>query len=242
GSALPPTPLLRNGGPFPLRCAQGDKALELEAVREQLVEGVLPDLRTGPGAHVDGVDVELGHDLATPSARIGGVDVIGIDAGDGHDVDLADALGGGGVDRRRLGARRHRIGSILDVGAHEGLAVRTDHHGADPEVGVRGVCVPGRAAGDVDQLFGSHAVKSATNPAGSNTSKSSGRSPVPTNLIGTPNSFSTATTIPPRAVPSSFDRITPLRGTALANSLTWASPFCPAVASSTRSTSVTRLA
>src|SRR5690606_4418215 len=72
---------------------------------------------------------------------------------------------------------------------------------------------------------------------GSNGSRSSTPSPVPTSLTGMSNSSRSATTTPPRAVLSSFASTRPLSFNALPKNRTWESAFCPTVASSTRSVS-----
>src|SRR5665213_2287437 len=83
--------------------------------------------------------------------------------------------------------------------------------------------------------------KSASTKAwGSKSIRSSGPSPSPTSLTGRPSSRWMATTMPPLAVPSSLVRTTPDTSTASRNTLAWARPFWPVVASSTSSTSVTR--
>src|SRR5215472_17179333 len=79
----------------------------------------------------------------------------------------------------------------------------------------------------------------STKVAGSNGARSSGPSPRPTSLTGTPSSRWTATTIPPLAVPSSLVSTIPVISTASANTLAWRRPFCPVVASSTSRTSST---
>src|SRR5262245_40803757 len=79
----------------------------------------------------------------------------------------------------------------------------------------------------------------STNVSGSNGARSSGPSPRPTSLTGTPSSRWTATTIPPLAVPSSLVSTIPVISTASANTLAWRRPFCPVVASSTSRTSST---
>ncbi len=76
----------------PVRGAQGEsgrmaQSSEVEPVGQQLVEGVLADLGAGAAHHDDPLHVELRHDLAAPSARVGAVGVVGVDAGDGHRVD-----------------------------------------------------------------------------------------------------------------------------------------------------------
>src|SRR2546426_129514 len=68
---------------------------------------------------------------------------------------------------------------------------------------------------------------------GSNTSRSSSPSPVPRNRIGTRTARSSATTLPPFAVPSSLVTMRPLSGTAAAKARAWCTAFCPTVASTT---------
>src|SRR5579864_5388689 len=79
----------------------------------------------------------------------------------------------------------------------------------------------------------------STKAAGSNGARSSGPSPRPTSLTGTPSSRWTAMTIPPLAVPSSLVSTMPVTSTTSANTRACRSPFCPVVASSTSSTSST---
>src|SRR5580693_659211 len=79
----------------------------------------------------------------------------------------------------------------------------------------------------------------STKVAGSNGARSSGPSPRPTSLTGTPSSRWTAITIPPLAVPSSLVSTMPLTSTTSAKTRAWRRPFCPVVASSTSSTSST---
>src|SRR6266566_5926116 len=79
----------------------------------------------------------------------------------------------------------------------------------------------------------------STKAPGSNGARSSGPSPRPTSLAGTPSSRCTAMTIPPLAVPSSLVNTMPVTSTTSANTRAWRSPFCPVVASSTSRTSST---
>src|SRR3984893_7218216 len=79
----------------------------------------------------------------------------------------------------------------------------------------------------------------STKASGSNGARSSGPSPRPTSLTGTPNSRCTAKTIPPLAVPSSLVSTMPVTSTTSANTRAWRSPFCPVTASITSSTSST---
>src|SRR6266851_4307423 len=79
----------------------------------------------------------------------------------------------------------------------------------------------------------------STKAAGSNGARSSGPSPRPTSLTGTPSSRWTAMTIPPLAVPSSLVRMIPVMSTTSANTRAWRSPFWPVVASRTSRTSST---
>src|SRR5256886_8591567 len=79
----------------------------------------------------------------------------------------------------------------------------------------------------------------STKAPGSNGARSSGPSPRPTSLTGTPSSRWTAMTMPPLAVPSSLVSTMPVTSTTSANTRAWRSPFCPVVASSTSSTSST---
>src|SRR5260370_1385275 len=85
----------------------------------------------------------------------------------------------------------------------------------------------------------SYPIKASTNASGSNGARSSGPSPSPTSLTGTPSSRCTAITMPPFAVPSSFVRTIPVMSTASAKTLACRSPFWPVVASSTSRTSST---
>src|SRR5688572_8124236 len=71
----------------------------------------------------------------------------------------------------------------------------------------------------------------------SNSRRSFADSPTPTNFTGTSIASCTATTIPPRAVPSTLVTITPVSGIACANARACATAFCPMVASSTSSVS-----
>src|SRR6185436_12290341 len=57
----------------------------------------------------------------------------------------------------------------------------------------------------------------STKASGSNGARSSGPSPRPTSLTGTPSSRWTATTMPPFAVPSSLVRTMPVTSTTSAN-------------------------
>ena len=98
-----------------------------------MVERVLANLGPFTSRDHHSRHAELGHDLATASARIGAIDAPGVDASHCHDVDLADALGHCGVDCRRLGTRGHGICRVLDICAGEHLAVFGDQDGSDPE-------------------------------------------------------------------------------------------------------------
>src|SRR5262245_55312534 len=69
--------------------------------------------------------------------------------------------------------------------------------------------------------------------AGSNTSRSSILSPVPTTFTGKSNSCLSDTTIPPRAELSSLASAMPVSGSVWRNVRTWATAFCPTVASNT---------
>ena len=62
-------------------------------------------------------------------------------------------------------------------------------------------------------------------------------SPNPTSLTGIPNSFRTASTTPPFAVPSSLVKTTPVTGATLANPCACERAFCPIVASNTSNVS-----
>src|SRR5438105_4698353 len=70
-----------------------------------------------------------------------------------------------------------------------------------------------------------HATSRRAKASGSNGARSSRPSPVPTNRTGTPSSSRTATTIPPRAVPSILERMMPVIPIAWVNALAWAIPF-----------------
>src|SRR5215475_9702305 len=79
----------------------------------------------------------------------------------------------------------------------------------------------------------------STKASGSNGARSSGPSPRPTSLTGTPSSRWTEMTMPPLAVPSSLVRMIPVISTTSANTRACRRPFWPVVASSTSSTSST---
>src|SRR5712691_382638 len=70
-----------------------------------------------------------------------------------------------------------------------------------------------------------------------NGTRSSMPSPTPTYRIGSLRSWAMATATPPLAVPSSLASTIPFTPATPMNSLAWATPFWPTVASSTRSTS-----
>ena len=67
----------------------------------------------------------------------------------------------------------------------------------------------------------------------SNTARSSSASPVPRKRMGTGTARRSATTLPPRAVPSSLVTISPVSGTVAANRCACCTAFCPTVASNT---------
>ena len=75
------------------------------------------------------------------------------------------------------------------------------------------------------------------NESGSNGCTSSTRSPTPTSLTGTERESRIAIAMPPRAVPSSLARKSPVTRTASPKTRACSSAFCPLVASSTRRTS-----
>ena len=62
-------------------------------------------------------------------------------------------------------------------------------------------------------------------------------SPTPTNLTGIPNSSTTLTTAPPRAVPSSLVKMMPVTPTASPKTRAWFNMFNPVVPSNTSNTS-----
>src|SRR5581483_1035718 len=84
-----------------------------------------------------------------------------------------------------------------------------------------------------------HPSRASTKASGLNGARSSGPSPSPTSLTGTPSSCCTWTTMPPLAEPSSLVSTTPVMSTASLKTRAWTRPFCPVVASSTSSVSVT---
>src|SRR5262245_13860854 len=67
------------------------------------------------------------------------------------------------------------------------------------------------------------------NSVASKGSRSSAASPTPRNFTGTSIASCTATTTPPRAVPSSFVTTSPVTGTAAANVFACCTAFCPMV-------------
>src|SRR6478609_7476238 len=81
----------------------------------------------------------------------------------------------------------------------------------------------------------------STKASGSKGARSSGPSPSPTSLTGTPSSRWTATTMPPLAVPSSLVSTMPVIPTTCENTSACRIPFCPVVPSRTSSTSSTGL-
>src|SRR5579884_3251691 len=83
---------------------------------------------------------------------------------------------------------------------------------------------------------GSPAMARAT-ARGSKGRRSSAFSPTPIAWIGRPNFSAAATSTPPRAVPSSLVMMSPVTPALSRNTSTWASAFCPVVASRTSSTS-----
>src|SRR5213594_3437006 len=87
------------------------------------------------------------------------------------------------------------------------------------------------------ELEGHPPMSLRANRSAANTSRSPRPSPVPRKRIGTCTARSSATTLPPFAVPSSFVTISPVSGTAAANARACATAFCPTVASSTSSDS-----
>src|SRR6478735_7274034 len=82
----------------------------------------------------------------------------------------------------------------------------------------------------------------STKASGSKGARSSGPSPSPTSLTGTPSSRWTATTMPPLAVPSSLVSTMPVIPTTCENTSACRIPFCPVVASSTTSASISAAA
>src|SRR6266550_830648 len=87
------------------------------------------------------------------------------------------------------------------------------------------------------ELEGHPPMSLRANRSAANTSRSPRPSPVPRKRIGTCTARSSATTLPPFAVPSSFVTISPVSGTAAAKARAWCTAFCPTVASSTRNDS-----
>ncbi len=85
----------------------------------------------------------------------------------------------------------------------------------------------------------SQSKSASTNSSASKSIRSSTPSPRPTSFTGRPSSLSIANTMPPLAEPSSFVSTTPVTSTASAKTLACCRPFCPVVASMTRSTSLT---
>src|SRR5438093_957066 len=83
------------------------------------------------------------------------------------------------------------------------------------------------------ELEGHPPMSLRANRSAANTSRSPRPSPVPRKRIGTCTARSSATTLPPFAVPSSFVTISPVSGTAAAKARAWCTAFCPTVASST---------
>src|SRR5881409_3006179 len=87
------------------------------------------------------------------------------------------------------------------------------------------------------ELEGHPPMSLRANRSAANTSRSPRPSPVPRKRIGTCTARSSATTLPPFAVPSSFVTISPVSGTAAAKARAWCTAFCHTVASSTSSDS-----
>src|SRR6059036_2093490 len=83
------------------------------------------------------------------------------------------------------------------------------------------------------ELEGHPPMSLRANRSAANTSRSPRPSPVPRKRIGTCTARSSATTLPPFAVPSSFVTISPVSGTAAAKARAWCTAFCPTVASTT---------
>src|SRR5699024_693447 len=79
----------------------------------------------------------------------------------------------------------------------------------------------------------------STKTSASKGARSSGPSPRPTSLTGTPSSRWTCTMMPPLAVPSSLVSAIPVTLTTSPNTRAWRRPFCPVVASNTKRTSST---
>src|SRR5262249_36869643 len=103
-------------------------------------------------------------------------------------------------------------------GHHAKPTQRRGTHRSDPlEVRDRGI--------EIQALLRARAARhsvlnsSRENSAGSKETRSDAASPTPRNLTGTSIASCTATTTPPRAVPSSFVTTRPVTGTAAANVL-----------------------
>ncbi len=151
-----------------------------------------------------------------------------------------------------LGARRDRRGQLLDHGQAD---VRLEQRQADRahrlvDVGV-GELAPALQAGeDPLQLVGERVEhrqpltledgptpRERRSPARTPGRRTAGgpraSRPDPTSFTGMPSSRRIATAMPPRAVPSSLVRTTPVTPTASWNRRAWLRPFWPVVASST---------
>mmetsp|Transcript_15297 Transcript_15297/g.35154 ORF Transcript_15297/g.35154 Transcript_15297/m.35154 type:complete len:217 (-) Transcript_15297:22-672(-) len=77
----------------------------------------------------------------------------------------------------------------------------------------------------------------STNRSGSKSRRSSIPSPTPTNFTGSPSSLLTATTLPPRALPSSLVRIRPVNPTSSSQILAESNAILPCAASMTSNVS-----
>src|SRR5581483_9553873 len=155
--------------------------------------------------------------------RLAGVSVVAVD-------------GGASLDwtHRGLTDRGPRAERVVRPDPEDVRAVRQQHQDDDQQQRQP------LAATEAPQRGGDgHPSRASTKASGLNGARSSGPSPSPTSLTGTPSSCCTWTTMPPLAEPSSLVSTTPVMSTASLKTRAWTRPFCPVVASSTSSVSVT---
>src|SRR5436190_1195396 len=202
------------------RVALGDRAIE-----ERLA---------GP-RHFDHPGVVLQHGLEDPESFSRGQDALGDDAADDRALHSRLERGDGGDGARVLVpmrdvveqvACRENAETLKRLGARRPNPFQVGDRRLEPEARLpRGVA-----------LHSSPSNSCADSPA-SKTSRSSAASPTPRNLTGTSSASCTATTTPPRAVPSSFVTTRPVMGTAAENIFACCTAFCPIVPSSTSNVS-----
>src|SRR5699024_5820992 len=158
------------------------------------------------------------------------------DGGDG-DVRVeqcAADLGNGGVD---VGVSQPPLAPEGFQGGGEPIREAGEHEWSLISVGTsrHRITNPARSTQQVNSR--GQLNRASTKSSGLKGARSSGPSPRPTNFTGIPSSRCTAMTIPPLAVPSNLVSTIPETSATSANTWAWRIPFCPVVASSTRSTS-----